>query len=392
MNEAVKLADTRDCTGCGACVHICSKKAIGMVSNSEGFLYPKIALNKCVKCGKCSESCHILNSFTLPDRLSGQLAYAGQNRNQKSLTQSSSGGAFVVFATYLIEQKSIIAGCSMDEGMNPQHICVMNMVDLSKLQGSKYMESDLNSIYSQLEKSLDSQRKVLFSGTPCQVAGLRAYLKKDYTNLLCIDIICHGVPSRKLFSNYISWLEKKSGEKVLSYKFRNKEKYGWGLSYLLETKTKTTIKRHAFDPYYSAFLAGTIYRESCYSCKYSNQNRVGDITIGDYWGIEKEHPGFSSRNGVSSIIINTQKGLELFDQVKDRLIIEKSELNKITRHNKNLSEPTKRPPQRDHIYFDFSRLSPDKFFGEYLYPKKHFLTLIKAFIPAPLRRIIKRYI
>lgn len=335
------------CCGCRACEQICPVGCIVFRENEEGFLYPIVNEEKCINCGRCVLHCPI----TQPQKSSSApIVYAAKCRDQDIARKSTSGGIFFPLAKKVLAENGIVFGCAYDEQLKARHIAVENEAELYKLQGSKYVQSDLCGIYSYIKEELQKGRCVLFSGTGCQVAGLCSFLGKEYGNLILIDIVCHGVPSPKLFAKYIDHLSKKMGEPIKSYHFRNKERYGWGLFYQLETSLVKKSGNGFDDPYYRAFLQGKTYRESCYCCPFANRNRMGDITLGDFWGIESMIPSFYSESGVSLVLLNTEKGKKFWNSCNGEFEVMEASMEQAVKMNKNLSEPSIRPECRDTIY------------------------------------------
>lgn len=382
---------TDQCTGCRTCEQVCPKHCITMHENSEGFLQPEVDEMRCVECGLCKKKCpqnieHPLNFE--------QKVYAVRLRDEKALMKSSSGGAFWAMAQVVIDHHGVVFGAAYTKEFSIVHVKAENYEDLRKMQGSKYVQSDTADTYAECKKELDAGRWVLYTGTPCQIAGLRSYLSKDYSNLITVDLICHGVPSPKLFKKYLSWLSGKYGEPVLEYDFRTKENVGWGLEYRAKTKTKTQFLSGGLDPYYNKFLSGSIYRMCCYSCKYANMNRVGDITIGDYWGIEKYHPEFYDKKGVSVIILNTVNGEGFFEKIKNHYDYIESNIPNAMAENKNLSKPTPMPSERVDIYKEIDTLSTTNYFASYFQipMKRRLKAMIKKMLPQKMILMLKRSI
>lgn len=378
-----------DCCGCRACEKICPKNAITMVYNNEGFLVPIIDKNLCVNCGLCLKSCPQFNTFKEKKDNSIE-AFAARAKKTKDLLNGSSGGIFSTIAKFIIENKGFVYGCCFDENMNPIHLCVNKIEDIAKLCGSKYVQSDTNNTYENVKEQLEDNNTVLYIGTPCQIAGLKSFLKNDFKNLYTIDLVCHGVPSPKLFKKYIEWLEKKYKDKVEMYYFRNKIKSGWGLTSRIKFKSgKEKIIDFRLDPYYKTFIDAKNYRECCYRCKYSNLTRIGDITLADFWGIEKEHPDFYSPYGNSAIIINNKKGKFLFDSIKNQIDYISTDINKILRYNKNLQQPSKRYYERSNIYLNLEKKGFDRYIKEDLKFRKNFKVLLKNLLPYKFKFLIK---
>lgn len=290
----VLFENKKSCCGCGACVNVCPKGAITMKSDELGYSYPVVDSSRCVSCGACKKVCSYQNevSFHQPIR-----SYAAVNKIQDQLEKSASGGVFVAVATYFLEKGGVVFGASLDfeDGHPIAHlICIEEVSQLGHVQGSKYVQCAVDQTYKQAKQYLEAGKKVLFSGTPCQIAGLYGYLRKDYNNLWTIDLICHGVPNLNFFDNYLSMEGKRRGGIPCGYSFRDKKR-GWGINTRLDLKAPCGREKRIYIParltsYNTLFLDGDIYRENCYECPYARKERVSDITIGDYWGIECEHP------------------------------------------------------------------------------------------------------
>lgn len=361
MAKITLFRNKAECCGCEACVNACPRKAIHMTEDEHGFRYPAVDESLCVGCGLCQRAC----AYTKAEANNVPMnTYVAHTLNT-DIMKSASGGVFASLAKSIIEQGGIVYGVSMEkvsEELIPMHIGVEKQEDLIKLQGSKYVQSIIGDAYQQVKKQIQQGRKVLFSGTPCQVAGLKAYLGDgDNDNLLLIDIICHGVPSVALFQSYIKELEKKVNGKIRDFSFRDKTS-GWGLVgkvYFFDTKNqeKSKLVYARESSYYQLFLKGDIYRENCYSCKYASSSRPGDITLGDYWGIEQEHPNylvanggeFDETKGISCMIINTQKGKEFVERVSGGLRLGISSFERASRKNGQLCRPTEVSSRRQMI-------------------------------------------
>ena len=363
-----------------------------MQEDFEGFRYPVVNNKKCVHCGLCVTHCPMITDPVVSNRLKEPKVFAARLKDDVFLKQSSSGGMFTAFAKSILKQDGVVFGCVFDENLIARHTYVENEAELERMRGSKYVASDLNSVYMQIKKFLKENRKVLFTGCGCQIAGLRKFLGKDCENLLTMEIICHGTPSQKLFSKHIEHLSKKMGEKILSYEFRNKQD-GWGLNYKTKTKTKTkTIFLPADkDPYYASFLRGKTYRPCCFECHFAKQERMADITVGDFWGIELFHPDFYDRRGVSGLMLNTVSGQNAWKSAETEVVAIPSNFVEFSRRNGNLKRPTKKPMERDNIYKDLDNLS----YAEYserlkLHGKEKWLSSVKNFLPKSVRILINR--
>ncbi|MBR6400425.1 MAG: Coenzyme F420 hydrogenase/dehydrogenase, beta subunit C-terminal domain [Firmicutes bacterium] len=332
----IKLPD-KSCTGCGACMQSCSFKAIKMQARDDGFLYPAINKDKCSQCGQCMRSCHALSKNERHKPIS---FFAAQVKDKNQLSMSSSGGIFYALASNVIKNNGVVYGCTFDKHYNAILSRADSLADIRAMQGSKYVWSDPSFSYPDVRHNLEDNRWVLYTCLPCQAAGLRKYLNKKYENLFIVDVLCGGAPSPYAFQKYLETLTDEAGKKTLCFQFRDKEKFGAGVncSYMLNG-----VKHHENwleNSFYFAFCskARITWRMSCYSCSYKSISRVSDMTIGDYWGVEKYHKNFKPRDGVSLISINTETGKRLFDLVKNDLITEESDVHYATEKNSLVDE------------------------------------------------------
>lgn len=395
MNEKnISALDRSKCTACGACAQKCP---VGCISMSEGQYekQPVVDSIKCVSCGMCVRVCPIDKETKISYE---QKAYALVNHDHDQLMQEASGGAFGIFATYVLEHGGVVYGCAFTN-LKAQHIRVDNIKKLPKLFGSKYLQSDTLNTYSQVMNDLKNGMLVLYSGTPCQIAGLLGFLdNKPYEKLITIDIICHGVPSQAYFDKFIQGLENDKKIDIASFSFRDKENKKWGLSGTYKGTYKGTGKNFSknlfyFDHYYYYyFLRGFTYRKSCYQCKYANLNRVSDITIGDLWGEEQFRFNFDTKNGCSLAIVNTAKGHNLISEVSCHK--EEVDLNIAAKYNMQLNHPSKKPDNYDDFERQFNELTYKEIQRHFL--KTYRLDIIKSKIsycfPPILKRFIKRII
>lgn len=384
MNNILKLG--KDCCGCAGCEQACPQHCITFQPDSEGFAYPQVDETKCTGCGVCIKKCPIL---TEAPRAAAPQVFAAKIKDAPTAFRSTSGGVFMVIARHVLQQNGVVFGCAYDENLRAVHIAAENEEQLQRLQSSKYVQSDTRGIYAQAKQALDSGRTVLFSGTGCQTAGLRTFLGRDYPNLLLTDIVCHGVPSPLLFRRYLEYKGGQMGGTITGYNFRSKEKRGWDLYYKAQTDKKSKSDYGFFDPYYNAFLTCKTYRESCYKCPFANGERTGDITLADYWGIQKFHPDFYDSNGVSLILVNTEKGAALWKTLRDQIESIPSTMEKARVMNKNLSVPSERPACRDGIYEGIEG-DLQRYFTEKLAFSVSPKMKIKQMIPPGLKRAVKK--
>ena len=340
------------CTGCTTCMNICPKGAITMIEDSDGFKYPVIDQDKCVNCGLCVKTCPVLNT---KENESLNKCYVGYNKSEEVRLNSSSGGIFSLIANYVLDQNGIVIGAAFDDNNELKHVAIEKKKDLNKLMGSKYLQSDLSNIFKYVKENI-KDRKILFVGTPCQVGGLKSFIKNDFGNLICIDLVCHGVPSPKLFKKYVDELEKENG-KLLNYNFRDNST-GWDTySNTAKFKDKTITEDRKQNKYMKLFLSDVSLRESCFDCNFKLGNKYSDITLGDFWGIKNHYPEMYNKSGVSAIIINTEKGNELFNSINKDIEYKQCKLEEIVSGNPSLKISGKKPKTRNKFFEEMDNLS-----------------------------------
>lgn len=389
----VSALEKNKCFGCGSCFQICPKNAISMKEDEEGFLFPKIDEEKCVDCSVCVKKCPSLSPVEKSDFV--QEAYSALYKNDDVCRNSASGGAFAAFALKTLCEQGTVFGCAYDEDLNALQIKIDRKEDLIKLQGSKYVSSDSKNTFVEAKNDLLSGKKVLYSGRPCQIAGLRKYLGKKYENLVTVDLVCHGVPSQKLFTKYLEWLGRKNGGKIIYYGFRDKDVGGWSCGGKFKTKTKTKTKTNdaSCDPYYASFLRGETYRMSCYECPFASTERAGDISICDFWGVEKFYPEIDTTKGVSGIIINTKNGKKFLEECKEGFELKEIKLDELKARNTNLNHPTTMPEKRKTVYQDCivdGKFVPNVDFASPL--KFQARRIVSKILPKGVKKIIKKII
>lgn len=398
----------KDCCACGVCALVCPHGAITMRADEDGFVYPYVNEEKCISCGLCEKMCAFQNKRETNEPIK---VYALARKDAISLKKSASGGAFAGLAEQWIEQGGVVFGASLRKcngKLVPCHVSAQKKEDLFPLLGSKYVQSDLGQTFLETKELLEHGRKVLFSGTPCQIAALKNWLRKDYSELLTIDLVCHGVPNAVMFQDYLEIEGKKVGHIAEDFRFRDKE-MGWGLNAKLiysnnSEQHSVCIPSHN-SSFYELFLRGEIYRENCYSCPYANSHRPGDMTIGDYWGIEKQHPEYlkpegtlDCEEGVSLLIINTKKGAEAFEKFGSVFKYYPSIFEKAAKYNEQLNNPSQAGSNRSKIlmlYRDKGYEAVDRWFinsekKEKI--KEGILYHIHNDIPEPVRNIVKKIV
>ncbi len=327
-----------------------------------------------------------------------------QSKNDKLIQKSSSGGMFAELAYYVLSQNGIVFGCTMErieEGFDVKHIYIDNEKDLYKLQGSKYVQSRIGNTFKQAKEFIEQGRLVLYSGTPCQIAGLKAFLKHDFNNLLTVDLSCTGTPSLKLFNDYVKFLENKFKKKIINFEFRNKEKMGWACGNALITfeNGKQKILYNNISSYLYFFMNGISEQERCFSCKYTGINRISDLTVADAWGIEQEYPEllkskFIKDKGISLVLVNTNKGELFFNKIKDSVIYEDININKLRKYNHPLRHPS-RKNELSEKYLEEYKIDGyeglERLFRQNI-GKKFFYYILKNCTPKFIKNIIKLFI
>lgn len=353
FQKHIIINDKERCCGCTACYSACPQNAIGMFEDEEGFQYPKVDKNKCIDCGLCIQRCPLHTGNHAPET---QYFYAVKHRQETVRAASSSGGVFSALAENIIGRSGIVYGAAYDADFNVCHIRTCGD-DWKKLRSSKYVQSNMGDTFSHVKEDLKEGNDVLFTGTPCQIAGLKKYLSGvDTTKLLTVDLICHGVPSPGVWQDYLKTLKKKSTQEIGKINFRNKEGCGWHRSTLrIESPTGEVIveQSHKEGFFSQLFFNHLIIRPSCFSCQYANINRVGDITIGDYWGVENAHPELDDNKGLSLVMANTPKGRNALEAVNSACEI--IPVSQKTCMQPQLQEPARRYGGRDRFWWTYRR-------------------------------------
>lgn len=308
-----------NCTGCYACASICPKKCISMEDAGEGFLFPVIDGKECIQCGQCEKVCPVLHG---PEKSRYTQAFAIKSKNETERENSTSGGVFPLLAKWVLDSGGIVYGASYYEDFTVRHIAVADQKALPSLQGAKYVQSIMGTCFQEIQKELHGGRTVLFSGTPCQCAGLKTFLGKEYNNLITVDLICHGVPSPKVWQTYIDYRAGKenNGIRPLRINMRSKAS-GWSrysAEFAYSGGNITRIKNNQ-DLFIKAFIGNICLRPSCSECKAKGVERCTDLTLGDYWGIWNQHPKFDDDKGTSIVFVHTEQGKKLLVQIQEQM-------------------------------------------------------------------------
>lgn len=351
----INISNKANCCGCCACVDACKQKAINLKNDNEGFWYPHVDTNLCNNCGLCQKICPELNISKLKKNDSEKpiKTIAAIHKNMSIRWDSTSGGAFSAFAEYMYEHGGYVSGAIYNNDFTVKNFVSNDPNDLIKLRSSKYLQSKAEGIYEEIANLLKKDKKVLACGTPCQMAALRSFLKKDYENLIIIDFICRGVNSPKVFRKYLDSLENNFGGKIIYIKEKNKE-YGWRslTRKIIFDNNKTYYGIGMKDDFRLGYHTNVFCRPSCYTCKYKDFPRIADITIADYWGIENINKNLDNDIGTSMILLNSKKGYAYFELIKNKLEYIETDFNSIIKGNIALFKPIPKPTIDRNLFFE----------------------------------------
>ena len=363
-----------ECFGCGACVSVCRSHALQMRADEEGFLYPIKDDDKCTQCGLCYSVCPFEKESLFHNESAN--VYAGYVTNENERCKSSSGGMFFEIAKEVFNEKGAVYGAAFTKDFTLNHIKATTINSLQPIRGSKYVQSIIpSSVYEDIKSLLKRKSLVYFTGTPCQVAAVRSVMSRWGNTgwLLTSDLICHGVPSQKIFKAHLDYIKQKlNAVSIEEYRFRDNTEWGGCeiVVYLDQKNRKRTFKLPSYElsPFLYSFMYAMTYRPSCYCCPYANPKRVGDITLGDFWGVEKVFPQLDASKGVSCLIVNTSHGNEILGRIKNEMVLCKSYLNVALENNTNLQRPSRANRVRGHVYKDLDT------YGYSLIARKYFLS------------------
>lgn len=341
----IEITNRKHCTGCGACAQKCPKGAISMKADGADFTYPTIDNNSCIDCGMCQKICPVNQST----RQSGEImtAYAAYALDDEIRMHSSSGGIFSVLGEYVLSNGGIVFGAAFDETHLVRQEAINSKEELDRLRGSKYLQSRTEDTFRAAEECLKAGRIVLYTGTACQIAGLKAFLGKDYPELFTVDVLCHGVPSPKLWQKYLSEQEKTHASYVQQTFFRQKN-FGWKryAVELLFSNSTAYLCEHRKDRYMQMFLGNICLRDSCHNCAFKGNNVCSDLTIGDSWGIQEYMKEMDDDRGTSVVFIRSKKGKELFSKVYEKLVVKQGNVQTFIRYNSAAVVSVKPHPNR----------------------------------------------
>ena len=389
----ISLDNKSFCCGCGNCARCCPTKAIKIVPDDAGFLVPTANLELCVNCGLCEAKCPVLNHKNEIDIK--HTFYAAYANDKKDRLNGSSGGMFGIFAKNIISHGGVVFGAAFDDNLKLKCTKATDVEELVPLYKSKYLQSDLGNSFFEIKELLDAGKQVLFVSTPCQVYALKLFLDKEYANLTTIDFVCHGVPSQVLFDKCKKYTENEENIEMVDYSFRAKKPNGstphyYKIKYKKEGKLKEKIVLYTDSYFYYGFQKYITLRDSCYDCQFSYSNRVSDITIGDFHEIERYVEGINRFDGVSSVVINTQKGRELWEESCDRTTFYNLDFQMLLDKKELMCGGTVKPKSREQFVSDLITLQFDEVIKKYLNGKKEYTKKLYYKMPKILRKIMKK--
>ena len=354
----ITIVEKQNCTGCYSCSSICPEHCIAMQSDSEGFWYPTVDSNNCVECGLCEKVCPMLCKAEVNN---DPQVYACRNKDESVRLLSSSGGLFTLIAGQTISNRGVVFGASFNQDFTVSHSYVETIEKLEGLRGSKYVQSKIGDTYIQVKYFLSQGQQVLFSGTPCQIGGLKAFLQNDYENLFCVDIICHGVPSPKVWQKYVAYRENRAKSTTRRISFRRKDS-GWkrySVSFSFENNTEylQTLDK---DLYMQAFLSDICLRPSCYACNFKTLHRQSDITLADFWGIQHMLPEMDDDRGTSLLLLNSNNGKKMFESIKNQVAYKEVGMNQAIAYNQPAIKSALQNPKRKTFFIELDQMAFDK--------------------------------
>jgi len=363
----MKTADREICNGCAACYNICPQNAIEMKSDSEGFEYPVINVNKCNECGFCNKVCPVLRRYSKSGSVDNPKIFAAWSLDEEIRLNSTSGGIFSELAKLVLADKGIVVGAIYNKKNEIEHYAINNVNELGRLRQSKYAQSSIGLIYIKIKKYLEEGKEVLFCGAPCQNAALANYLNKEYDDLILCDFICKGVNSPKVYRKYLAMLENKYKSKVKEVHFKNKT-FGWN-----RFSTKVYFENGDYyikDKYDDLFMVGYVeknlyLRPACHNCCYKGLPRVTDITLGDFWGLGKTHPELDEDKGTSVVFLNTPKGTKFFERLNGTVFEEECSIEDVLGGNLCLDASVPPNKNRQAFFADLDKLPFDRLIKKY---------------------------
>lgn len=391
----IEIKNKKDCCGCGTCEKACPKRAISMKPDRIGFLFPEIDTDICVECGICENICPVINHCNRENK--EHKVFAAYSKDPQTRFEGSSGGMFGILAKNIISQNGKVYGAAFDNDLKLKCTSADTEEALAPLYKSKYLQSDLGDSFYEIERELKLGKKILFVSTPCQVYALKRYLKKDYENLLLVDFVCHGVPSQSFFDECKKFIEEKEQIKVLDFQFRTKKENGatphyYTITYDKNGKHHKKVKLYVHSPFYYGFQKYITLRDSCYDCRFSHSNRCSDITIGDFHGIDKYIKGINRFDGVSTVVLNTEKGENVWETISGNVIYHDIDFETLYNNGELMRGGTQMPIGREEFIADLEALPFEQVFEKHLDGSKEYIKQIYYALPTFARKFLKNLI
>lgn len=361
----LQIKSKTECCGCSACANVCPTQCIKMKADNEGFLYPSIDEKLCLNCSLCEEVCPILNKHTKVEF--EQQAFIVQNRDEKVLRESTSGGAFTAIAEYILQLGGVVFGVEFTKANMARHICVDNREDLWRFRNSKYVQSVIGNSYKQTKNFLEEGRYVCFSGTPCQIEGLKRYLKKEYERLVTVDVVCRAVPSPMILKKYIEYQEIMLKDTISQVRFRDKY-YGYKYSTMNIVTANNKGDYHKgveSDPWLRAFFENICDRPSCHDCKFRDRYRESDFTIWDCFNVARFSKELDNDRGATRMLVNTKKGVQVFREISKKYSYVEMQPEEIINGSKEMYESPPQHEKREEFFFDANILNGKELFEKY---------------------------
>ena len=389
----INIKRQEECCGCSACVDICGNKTIELKTDVEGFWYPAVNHELCSNCGLCEETCPQLHVDELRNgRKKDPIVYAAYHKDYELRRESTSGGLFSALANEMYDRGGYVGGAVYTEDFAARHIVSKNREDIVRIRGSKYFQSDMTGLFKQIEERLIEGEKVLVCGTPCQMAGLRLYLRKEYEKLITVDFICLGINSPKIFRKYLESVERQYGAKVISVQAKNKD-LGWRSLAIkaIFSNGRTYLREGRNDDFVRGFIEAHCYcRPVCYECKYKGFPRISDITLGDFWGIENVERAMDDNMGTSAVLLSTQKGIAYFESIKDKIVSKEVTLPDVLPGNPAVTTSVALPEiDRCQYYKDVDTLAFDAVAKKYYPSDRTLSTKVRKRIGSIRRMVVQ---
>ena len=392
----IDITDKSKCCGCGTCSLACSQKCISIEQDNLGFLFPQIDNRECIHCGRCRQVCPLIDVQECKETNKG--VYAAFANNAEDRFNGSSGGVFGTVAQWVLSKNGIVFGAGFDETLRLKCMTAQNNEELLKLYKSKYLQSEVGDKFERIKEELKNERCVLFCSTPCQVAALRKYLgpQSNSPYLILVDFFCHGVPSQDFFDKCIKCVETKKGIKISEYEFRTKIQNGSTPHYYTyryatkQGRLKQKTNLYLFDPFYLGFQKYITLRDSCYKCPFGSGNHCGDITIGDFHDVDNYVRGINRFDGISTVIINSQKGQDVWDLINNKLHVYPLQMDVLMKDKIIFSGATPKPARRDEFMNDLQNKEFEEVVSKWLDSRKEWKKVIYYHLPKTIRHVLKR--